>query len=68
MRLEGNVDLNEMAALRSAIVALGGTLTVIVCPSSILTRIWTSVLDREGCEVALISSRGASGREGGGSG
>ena len=37
-------------------VALGGTLTVIVCPSSILTRTWTSVLAREGCAVGLDSS------------
>ena len=37
-------------------VPLGGTLTVIVCPSNILTRTWTSVLAREGCAVDLASS------------
>ena len=68
MRLEGKLDLDEIAVLRSATVALGGTLMVIVCPSSILARIWTSSLVREGCEVAraLVFTRGVIGCNGGG--
>ena len=48
-------------------MALGGTLMVIVCPSSILTRIWTSVLVREGREVmwAWVLTQGVFGGKGG---
>ena len=43
VRLDGMLDLEEISSLRSPTVAPAGTLIVIVCPSSIFTRIWTSV-------------------------